>query len=194
MIHLADASLATVIPLIVLAVTTGGGVVTWWANGVRSERARLQALYADAYAAVVSYQEFTFMIRRRRAPLRGHEEIANDERIRIAEALQAVQENLSNYIAQISTESTKVSTKYDALVHKTRLIAGSYMREAWNAPPLDNDAGMNISDINYHELERPQAAYLDAMKDDLRFWRVAFVRRRIKVPDGAVSTEGTRSP
>jgi hypothetical protein len=178
MIQLADVSLATVIPLIALAVTTAGGVVTWWANGVRSERARLQALYADGYAAVVSYEEFPFVIRRRRAPLPGNEGIANDERVRIADALQAVQEKLSNYTAQIRAESTGVSATYDALVHKTRLIAGSYMREAWKAPPLDNDAGMNISDINYHELEEPRAEYLDAMKDNLRFWRVAFVRLR----------------
>jgi hypothetical protein len=178
MIQLADVSLATVIPLIALAATTAGGVVTWWANGVRSERARLQTLYADAYAAVVSYQEFPFVIRRRRAPLPGNEGIANDERVRIADALQAVQEKLSNYTAQIGAESTAVSATYDALVHKTRLIAGSYMREAWKAPPLDNDAGMNISDINYNELEEPRAEYLGAMKDNLRFWRVAFVRLR----------------
>ncbi len=174
MIHMANVSLATVIPLIALAVTTAGGVLTWWANGVRSERARLQALYADAYAAVVSYQEFPFMIRRRRAPLPGHEEIANDERVRISDALQAVQEKLSNYTAQIRTESPEVSTKYDALVHETRVIAGSYMREAWKKPPLDNDAGMNIGDINYDELKQPQAEYLDAMKANLGFWRVAF--------------------
>ena len=178
MIHLADVSLAAAVPLIVLAVTSAGGVVTWWANGVRSERARLQALYADAYAAVVSYQEFPFMIRRRRAPLPGNEGIANDERIRIADALQAVQQQLSNYTAQIRTESTEVSTRYEDLVHKTRLIAGSYMRGAWKAPPLDHDAGMNISDINYDELEQPQAEYLEAIRDNLRFWRVASVRRR----------------
>ena len=88
MIYPADASLATAVPLIVLAVTTAGGVLTWWANGVRSERTRLQTLYADAYVAVVSYQEFPFMIRRRRAPLSGSEGVANDERVRIAAALQ----------------------------------------------------------------------------------------------------------
>lgn len=122
MILPADVSLPTVVPLIVLAVTSIGGVLTWWVNGIRSERARLQTLYADAYAAVVSYQEFPFMIRRRRAPLPGQEQIANDERIRIADALQAVQEKLSNYTAQIRAESTEVSATYDALVHKTRLI------------------------------------------------------------------------
>jgi hypothetical protein len=180
MINLATISLATAIPLIVLAVTSAGGVLTWWANGVRSERARLQTLYADAYAAVVAYQEFPYVIRRRRALLPGHEEIGNDERVRIATDLQSVQERLSNYTAQIRTESAEVSEKYDALVHRTRVIAGSYMREAWKAPPLDNDAGMNITDINYDELRQPQADYLDAMKTNLQFWRVAFVSRRAK--------------
>lgn len=178
MIPRADASLATIVPLIVLAVTSIGGVLTWWANGIRSERARLQTLFADAYAAVVSYQEFPFAIRRRRAPLPGHEEIASDERIRITNALQAVQEKLSNYTAQIGAESTEVSSKYDALVQQTRYIAGGYMREAWTASPLDNDAGMNITDIKYDELKPLQTEYLDAMKDNLAFWRVAFKRFR----------------
>jgi hypothetical protein len=161
-------------------VTTIVGLVTWWANGVRSERTRLQTLYADAYAAVVSYQEFPYTIRRRRAPLPGHEEIGNNERVRIAEALQAVQEKLGNYTAQIRTESSEVSAKYDALVHETRVIAGSYMREAWKASPLDNDPGMNITDINYDKLKQPEAEYLDAMKSSLKFLRVAFTRRRTK--------------
>lgn len=178
MILPADASLTTVVPLIVLAGTSIGGVLTWWANGVRSERARLQTLFADAYAAVVSYQEFPFTIRRRRAPLPGHEQIANDERIRISDALQAVQEKLSNYTAQIGTESADLSSRYDALVQQTRFSAGRYMREAWNAPPLDNDAGMNITDIDYDELKPLQTEYLDAMKDKLGFWSVAFKRVR----------------
>jgi hypothetical protein len=178
MIVPASFSWAAAAPLIVLAVTTVGGVVTWWANGIRAERARLQQLYADAYAAVVSYQEFPFMIRRRRAPLAGQEQIGNDERIRIADALQAVQEKLSNHTAQIRTESAEVSAKYDALVRKTRLIAGGYMHKAWEGPPLDNDPGMNISDIDYSELDAPRADYLAAMESDLRFMRVAFARSR----------------
>ena len=180
MITLAAISWADAVPLIVLAVTTLGGVVTWWANGIRAERARLQQLYADAYAAIVSYQEFPFMIRRRRAPTTWQEQTGNDERIRIADALQAVQEKLSNYTAQIRTESTEVSAKYDAFVHETRMIAGGYMHKAWEAPPLDNDAGMNISDIDYSDLKAPQAEYLAAIKNDLRFCRVAHLRSRSK--------------
>lgn len=189
MIVMASFSWAIATPLIVLAITTIGGVVTWWANGVRAERARLQQLYADAYAAVVSYQEFPFMIRRRRAPLPGQEQIGNDERTRIADALQAVQEKLSNYTAQIRTESTEVSAKYDALVHKTRLTAGGHMHKAWEGPPLDNDPGMNITDISYEELKQPQTEYLDAMKDNLSFRRVAFIRPRAKAVVSASDTE-----
>jgi hypothetical protein len=180
MITVASISWATAVPLIVLIVTTAGGVITWWANGIRTEQARLQQLYADAYAAVVSYEEFPFMIRRRRAPLPGQEHIGNDERIRIADDLQAVQEKLTNYTAQIRTESTEVSAKYDALVREMRLIAGSYIREAWKGPPLDNDPGMNISDIDYSHLDAPKEEYLTAMKSDLRFGQVARPWRRSK--------------
>ena len=52
------------------------------------------------------------------------------------------------------------------------------MRESWNVPPLDNDAGMNISDIEYDGLKPLQSEYLGAMKTNLAFWRVAFKRFR----------------
>jgi hypothetical protein len=150
------------------------GVIAWWANGARSERTRLQKLYADAFSAVVSYQEFPYVIRRRRAPLAGQDGIANEERLRISEALQAVQEALNNYRAQISTESAAISVQYEALVGKTRQIAGKEMHEAWEAPPLDNDAGMNIAHIDYTQLAEPEKHYLDAVKTDVTFGRIFF--------------------
>lgn len=180
MIALAD--FWTIFPIVVAAVVSIGtaiaGVFTWFMNGVRAERTRLQALYADAYSAVVSYQEFPYLIRRRRAPTAEHPEIGGEERLRITGALHTVQEELSNYSAQISTESKAVSTKYDLLVSKTRQIAGTYMHEAWDAPPLDSDAGMNISGIDYKELHTPQDDYLEALKQDMTFWRVAMPKLR----------------
>jgi hypothetical protein len=141
-------SVWTIVPIVVGALTAGAGAVTWFVNGVRAERTRLQKLYADAYSAVISYQEFPYVIRRRRAPTPSHEEIGGEERQRISDALHTVQQALNNYLAQISTESTVVSTRYAALVHETRLTAGTYMHEAWDAPPLDNDPGMNIAGID----------------------------------------------
>lgn len=47
------------------------------------------------------------------------------------------------------------------------------MHEAWEAPPLDNDAGMNITHINYGKLAEPEKQYLDAVKKDVTFKRIA---------------------
>jgi hypothetical protein len=167
---LAASSLEIGLPL---AVPLLAGVVAWWANSVRAERTRLQKLYADAFSAVVSYQEFPYVIRRRRAPLPGQENIPNEERLRISQALQVVQEALANYRAQISTESSMISARYDALVSRTRTIAGKAMHEAWQVPPLDNDAGMNITHIDYSKLADPERQYLDAVKKDVTFTMIA---------------------
>jgi hypothetical protein len=154
------------------------GVVAWWANGARSERTRLQKLYADAFSAVVSYQEFPYVIRRRRAPETGQESLGNEERLRISEALQQVQEALNNFRAQITTESEAVSAKYEILVTKTREVAGTDMHDAWEAPPLDNDAGMNITHLDYAELKQPEEDYLTAVKTDVSFMRLFVGGRR----------------
>lgn len=179
---IASASLWTVIPIVIAAIvsvgTAAGGVITWFVNGVRTERTRLQKLYADAYSAVVSYQEFPYIIRRRRPSTPGHEETGGEERLRIAAALHTVQEALNNYGAQISTESRAVSTKYDVLVTETRRIAGTYMHEAWEATPLDTDASMNITGIDYKDLRTPEHDYLEAVKKDMTFWRAAIPKLR----------------
>lgn len=118
------------------------------------------------------------MVRRRRSPTAEHPEIGGEERLRITGALQTVQEELSNYSAQISTESKAVSAKYDLLVSKTRHIAGTYMHKAWDAAALDSDAGMNITGIDYKELRTSQDDYLEAVKQDMTFWRVAIPKLR----------------
>ena len=138
----------------------------------------MQKLYADAYAAVVSYQEFPYVVRRRRASTAEHPDTGGEERLRMSGALHIVQEELNNHSAQIGTESKAVSTKYNLLVSKTRQIAGTYMHEAWDATPLDSDAGMNIAGIDYKELCAPQDAYLEAVKQDMTFWRVAIPKLR----------------
>jgi len=167
----------TIIPVIVGAVTAALGAVTWLFNGVRAERARLQKLYADAYSAVVSYQEFPFVIKRRRAPTADSPQIAGEERLRISGALHPVQEALSNYGAQISTESSAVFGTYTTLVDTTRRVAGGYMHDAWKEEPLDNDSGMNLR-LDYSALTRPQNDYLSAVKRDMSFFRVWIPRLR----------------
>jgi hypothetical protein len=66
--------------------------------------------------------------------------------------------------------SGRVAAEYRNLVAKTREIAGGYMREAWKAPPLEADSGMNIADIDYTALETFEESYIDAVKDELSWW------------------------
>lgn len=163
------------VTVVVAAVSGAIALISLWVNGIRHERARRQRLYADALAALVAYREFAYVIRRRRAPVPGHDEIAGEERVRISEALREVQRDVEYHRAWTKTEpATTVATTYDALVKETRRVAGGYMHDAWEAEPLDNDAGMNIGDIDYSPLEEHETAYLDAVTRALRFWRVAF--------------------
>lgn len=84
-----------------------------------------------------------------------------------------MQEALANYRAQISTESSAISAKYDTLVSRTRMIAGKAMHAAWKVPPLDNDAGMNLEHIDYSGLAEPEREYLAAVKKDVTFAMIA---------------------
>lgn len=168
---LASTTLEIALPL---AVPLLAGVVAWWANGVRAERTRLQQLYADAFSAVVSYQEFPYAIRRRRAPIQGKEAIAGEERLRISQALQSVQEALANYRAQISTESAAISATYDVLVRRTRDVAGGEMRKAWESTPVNSDDAMNITHIDYSKLAEYEQHFLQAVRREVGFKAIAF--------------------
>jgi hypothetical protein len=59
----------------------------------------------------------------------------------------------------------------------TREVVGTYMNEAWRGPALDNDAGMNMR-LDYDELAAPEQEYLSAVKEDMKFRRVAWVGLR----------------
>jgi hypothetical protein len=158
----------------VAAVSGAIALISLWVNGIRQERARRQRVYADALAVLVAYREFAYVIRRRRAPAPGHEEIAGAERVRISEALREVQRDIEYHCAWTKTEpAAHVATAYEALVKETRRVAGGYMHNAWEAQPVDNDAGMNIADIDYAPLAKYETAYLEAVAQALKFWRVA---------------------
>lgn len=73
-----------------------------------------------------------------------------------------------------SEPATDVATAYETLVKETRRVAGGYMHDAWESEPLDNDAGMNIPDIDYSPLVAYESSYLDEVSKALTFWRVAF--------------------
>jgi hypothetical protein len=155
-----------------------GGVVTWWVNGVRAERIRLRKLYADAFSAVAAHQQFPYMIHRRRPPRNTRDDLESEERLRIANALHAVQEAFNNYRAQIAMESPLVSERYETLLTTARGVTGKYMGEAWRRPPISSDADFPIR-LDFTELDAAKDAYLQAAQRDTRFVSVAFRRAKL---------------
>ena len=123
-----------------LAAMLAGAVNVWMARrrSREEERARIRNTFAAAFEAYTAYKEFPYAIRRRRP---------NDpeaERIRLSEALRAVQEKLSYYLAWTQAESVEVGQQYGRLVAEARRVAGGAMHAAWNDPPRASDPEMNI--------------------------------------------------
>src|ERR1700730_4634490 len=71
-------------------------------TGYREGCNRRRDLFSKAFAAVASYREFPYVVRRRRS---GSSDTETDERVRISEDLRRVQQELSYYSAWMATES-----------------------------------------------------------------------------------------
>lgn len=162
---------ATQIPATVVAAIVAGAValvtlaINTWVAGQREQRDRRREVYALAFAAVMAYVEFPYVVRRRRA---GSAEVAADERLRISEELRKVQEQLAYYSAWMATESPKVAAAYNHLVLETRRIAGCQIHEAWNTGPITSDDGMNMPDLGLGELGSAKDVYLAEVAHYLR--------------------------
>jgi hypothetical protein len=123
--------------------------------GGRSDRiARQRQEFSKAYAACLAYEEFPYIVRRRRS------DAAQDERIRISSELSMIQRELAYYSAWLATEASEVSKAYETLVAKLREIAGAKIHEAWLTPPIDSDSGMNMPDLGLSAIKLLKEAYL----------------------------------
>jgi hypothetical protein len=123
-----------------IAAVVGAVVNVWlaWRKSREEDRARVRTTLAEAYRAYAEYKEFPYAIRRRRSDQPA------EERVRLSEELRHIQARLSYYEAWTRAEHEPTGSAYKALTTQCRITAGGSMREAWNAPALDNDAGMNI--------------------------------------------------
>ena len=142
-------------------------VLTLAIGGFREERRRRREFYASALEATIAYREFAYAIPRRREDARA------EERVRISEALRGVQRDLARAHSLMQLErATKVAATFRELVDKTREVAGQYMREAWEREPVKGDRDMNVpGGLDFSKLEPFEKAYLDAVADDLAWWR-----------------------
>jgi hypothetical protein len=100
------------------------------------------------------------------------EDQPGEERVRLSEELRLVQKDLAFHLAWVDLEaSPETAAHYRTLVAETRRVAGGYMRDAWKGPPTSKDSEMNITDIEYSELEEPRTNYLNRVRRDLRWTR-----------------------
>jgi hypothetical protein len=157
------AAIATLVAAGVSALIT---VIGLWVAGRRQARERRRDLYAKALSACMSYREFPYVVRRRQVALSGHEEIPGAERTRISESMREVQEELSHYTVWLDIEQANdVADAYRALVAQTRIVAGGYIRSAWDGPGLNNDAGVNQTQpLDYRGLKPYEDEYLAAVR------------------------------
>ena len=139
-------------------------------RSIGESRARQRSLFAEAFASCVSYREFPFAIRRRRADKPG------DERLRISEALREIQGKLAYYTAWIESESNWVGKHYEEMLKLTRSQAGSQMKEAWNADAANSDSDMNVRGIDMSVYTPSDSRYVVSVRDHLSWWPV-WIRR-----------------
>jgi hypothetical protein len=148
-----------------LAAMLAGAVNVWMARrrSREEERARIRNTFAAAFEAYTAYKEFPYAIRRRRP------DDPEAERIRLSEALRAVQEKLSYYLAWTQAESVEVGQQYGRLVAEARRVAGGAMHAAWNDPPRASDPEMNIPPevVDLRQLEAAEVQYMQAVRDHL---------------------------
>src|SRR6476646_12030443 len=115
--------LKVVIPLIAAAVALFGVLLTSIVNSYRSNRERRRELFAGGWAAIQSYKEMAFAIRRRSSVDPAA------ERVRLSEALREIQHDISFHEAMIGRDpSDDVTTAYSQLVSETRKVAGGIIK------------------------------------------------------------------
>ncbi len=153
------------IPIIVAAITGAGSLLALAINvGLTAYRERVnrrREMCSKAFAAAVAYEEFPYVVRRRRMS------VAEDERVRISTELRKVQEDISYYSAWLFTESRQVSETYETLILKLREIAGREIHKAWNQQPVGSDAEMNMPDLGLGALKPFKQAYLREVANHL---------------------------
>jgi hypothetical protein len=162
---------------IVVAALSGAGasVLTLVYSSAQERRDRHREHFSRALQTVSQYEEFPYVVRRRRAS------DPEGERIRISTELRAVQAELSYHCTWLMTESPQVGAAYGVLVAELRRLVGGLIHEAWVSSPVDDDAGMNIADIGPEiaKLRPLKDQYLLEVDDHLSLWP-RWLRRAVR--------------
>jgi hypothetical protein len=165
----ASGSWKVTVPLVAAVIAFAAVMIKLVWDAWSARRERLRELYAGGWAAVQAYKEMAFAIRRRNI-----EDLAG-ERVRLSEALAAVQRDLSYYEALIARErSGKIATEYHALVAKSREVAGGVIRDSWNKDPITKDSEMHSPEIaeTLKQLSSFEDGYMNAVAAKLGVHRI----------------------
>ncbi len=161
---------------------------TW--RSATEQRSRRREHFAEAFAAVEAYKEFPFAVRRRQATS------PEAERIRLSEALRAIQADLAYRTGWLETESIAVADAYRILCRETRRTAGAAIRDAWLVEPCTTDAGMNLPELaaQLAPLAASEAAYLREVRAALSPWPRWLHRRLSRGPKQSAETRSSTAP
>lgn len=140
-------------------------VVLWW-NSKQARLDRQRELFGQGFAAVVAYQEFAYIVRRRDG--------SDETRTAISRDLSKVQAELHRYEAMIRVEAPKVADEFSELILQTRALAGAAIKEGWCMPPAQSDQRMHVPSVDLSRLDAYEEGYLRAVHRHL------YLRARIK--------------
>jgi hypothetical protein len=148
-------------------------VATFFVAGRRSRVDRQRRVFDDAFAAVMEYREYPFIVRRR------NPDEASKERQRISTALSDLQAKLNGFKGMLKVEDPYVGERYTEMVEATRRVAGAFIKEAWNTDPVGEDSLVHNPSWDFSQLDAYDAAYLRAVADHLG-WIHAPLRRKVR--------------
>jgi hypothetical protein len=135
-------------------------IVVLLVNGRRARVDRQRLLFAAAFGDIAGYQEYVYIVRRRR-----HDQ-PEAERVRISNDLSEVQRKLNQHSAALKVEAPRVAEAFDELLRMTRLVAGAAIREGWNSPPITKDINIHV-DIRLTAITPYEDLLLTEVRDHL---------------------------
>ncbi len=152
-----EVPIAIIVAAMMGAVSIATLAVNSWLSGHRERTNRQRDVFSKAFIAAVAYEEFPYVVRRRRVSA------PEEERVRISTELRKVQEDISYYIAWLATESRHVAEAYETLIARMREVTGQEIHNAWATLPIESDTEMNMPDLGLGTLRQYKKAYLHAV-------------------------------
>lgn len=143
--------------LIAAFVSAVVALVGIWQSARSSRQDRQRHLFGEAFAAVMDYREFAYIIRRR---------ASDEENSEISRELSTVQAALDRYRAILAVESRAVGEAYATLVTQARAVAGPLIAQSWNEP-IREGSDMHVQDIDLCELDPTIDAFIQATRRHL---------------------------